>query len=75
MGTHEFTLIIDGDPGTPARLNALYEAGCDDATFGSIGGQAFADFTREAFSQEAAIASAVHQVESVGGLRVKKIVA
>ena len=33
MKTYRFTIVIDGDSGTDDRINALFEAGCDDATF------------------------------------------
>lgn len=66
MNTYEFSLIFalpssEEDP--DAYVEALYEAGCDDATIG-IGrkGQIALEFDREATSAEAAIASAFRDV-------------
>jgi hypothetical protein len=69
MPEHTFTLIIDGDP----DHDALYEAGCDDATFGEIDGVGFADFAREASSLADAVLSAIGDVESVEGLSVRRV--
>lgn len=65
-----FEALIEGEPNTTANLNALYEAGCDDATFGSYGGQAQGTFTRMAVSYRHATERAKAQIESVPGLRV-----
>jgi hypothetical protein len=73
MEEFEFMLAVEGDPNTDENLNALFEAGCDDATFGSVDGAAYADFTREADSFEQAVLSAIEQIESVGNLRVIRI--
>ena len=44
-----FTLTIEGaDVMTDIAQDALYEAGCDDATFGVSGGIQTAEFGREA---------------------------
>jgi hypothetical protein len=71
MPTHVFTVVLDRRP-TDEELAALFEAGCDDASFGSAHGLAVAGFDREAPALADAIASAVRAVESVGllGLRV-----
>ncbi len=66
MIEHTFTLGIAGD--VDAKLDALFEAGCDDATFGSINGVHYAVFDREALTFEAAVASAIRDIESVPGL-------
>ncbi len=64
---YDFTLILSGvDDITEEVCNALYEAGCDDATPGMREGVVFLDFTREANSCEEAIASAIRNVESAG---------
>lgn len=68
MTEHNFTLIIDGD--VEARLDDLFEAGCDDATFGSIDATHYAVFDRTAPTFDAAVSSAISDVESVPGLRV-----
>jgi hypothetical protein len=71
MLEHNFTLIIDGDAET--KIDALFEAGCNDATFGSIDGVHYAEFDREASTLGEAIFSAVANVESVPGLRVRHV--
>jgi hypothetical protein len=72
---HEFTLVLQGaDVLEPRNLDAWFDAGCDDATFGEIDGIGFADFTRAAPAAPAAILSAIQQVESsVPGVRVIRI--
>ena len=64
--TYDFTIVFDlpvpsVDPA--GYLDALYEAGCDDATVG-VGepGSIELDFTREASSAEEAMSSAVADV-------------
>jgi hypothetical protein len=60
---HEFTLIIDGIPElTPAIMNALFEAGCDDATVSRQGGRISLDFVRAASTLKDAIISAIRDV-------------
>lgn len=70
MPEHCFTLIIDGGE---ADHDALYEAGCDDATFGEVDGVRYGDFTREASSLTEAVLSAISDVESVEGLHVRRV--
>lgn len=64
MTTHSFSLILSGD--VEPHLDALYEAGCDDASFGAVDGVWHADFDREAPTLEAAIESAVSDVRRAG---------
>src|ERR1019366_9511968 len=61
-----FTLIIQG-PLTDDRLDDLYKAGCDDATFSTRNDLTFAEFDREADTLIDAVASAIEEVESVPG--------
>ena len=68
-----FTLIIEGPVGDPDMADALFEAGCDDATFGTIDGVGFGDFHRRARSFLQAVAKAIRQVDSVPDLRVVRI--
>jgi hypothetical protein len=49
---------------TDARLDALYEAGCDDATFSTRGELTFGEFDRDAPSLLEAVLSAIAAVES-----------
>jgi predicted DNA-binding transcriptional regulator AlpA len=73
MSAHTFTLVIDGDAGTDERIDALFEAGCDDATFSHGPTLSYADFDREAPTLVEAILSAVESVESVEGLVVRRV--
>jgi hypothetical protein len=60
MTTYNFTLIIEGgDLQSAEAQDALYEAGCDDATFGLVDGVQYAEFDREAGSYGQALASAM----------------
>ena len=75
MSTHHFTLIVDGpDLQSDVLINALFEAGCNDATVGRTEGIQFLDFDREAASLVVAILSAVNDVERVDGVDVVEIV-
>lgn len=74
MSVFSFTLIVDGPDLQDAEVvDALYEAGCDDALVGASEGVQFLDFDREAQSAGEAVRSAVADVESVGGLSVTRI--
>lgn len=72
MTTHQFTLIVDGtDLQHEAHVNALFEAGCDDAMVGRMGAVQYLDFDREAASFADAVLEATEAVESAGlGARV-----
>ncbi len=71
IGEHSFTLPLSGDVG--AKLDDLYEAGCDDALIHSMDGAWYADFDREARNMEDAVASAVADVGKVGGVEVEGV--
>ena len=73
MTEHEFTLVIDADLADETSARALFEAGCDDATFGVVDGVGYGEFLREAPSFAAAVLSAVDQVESIQGLQVMRV--
>ncbi len=65
--TYSFTLILAGVAEITVDLaNALFEAGCDDASPGSRDGIVSVDFDREAESLGDAIGSAVKAVERAG---------
>lgn len=55
-------------------VDALYEAGCDDAGIGRVLGVECLDFTREADSYCEAVRTAIEDVQSVPGVRVTRIV-
>lgn len=60
-----FTLAIEGaDILTDDAIDALYEAGCDDATFGFSDGVQTGEFDREARDFAEAVASAIKAVEA-----------
>lgn len=72
MPEYEFTLVLHGDLDDDA-VDALFEAGCDDATVGEVDGVGYADFLREAPSFGEALRSAIDQVETVPGLTVSRV--
>ncbi len=75
MKTYNFTLIIEAsDLLTENNLDALYSAGCDDATFGVRNGLYFGDFDRIAASFPIAVTSAIEQIESaVPAVHVRRV--
>ena len=74
MGTYHFTLIVDGpDLQDGAQVDALYASGCDDALVGRSHGVQYLDFDREAPSLDAAVLSAVADVEGLDGVEVVRI--
>jgi hypothetical protein len=74
MKTFEFTLVLAGeDVLSEPILDALFEAGCDDATFGNVDGVPFADFSRQAGSLAEAIETAIRDVRSVPGVAVLRV--
>ncbi len=71
MPVHHFTLIVEGiDLQAEPTIDALFEAGCDDATVGRVDGVQYIDFDREAESLGEAIISATRDVEKVDGAAV-----
>ena len=76
MTIHHFTLIVDGpDLQDDVFIDALFEAGCDDATVGRTGGIQYLDFDRDAATRAEAIRSAVSDVERVDGVHVVRVAA
>lgn len=73
MDTYSFTLVIDGDAGTVENIDALFDAGCDDATFSHSSAISYGDFDREAESLLEAVLSGIEAVESVESLRVRRV--
>jgi len=55
-------------------VDALYEAGCDDAGIGRFLGVHSLDFTREAGSYCEAVRTAIEDVQSVPGVYVNRVV-
>lgn len=75
MTQFSFTITVEGaDVMTDDAQDALFEAGCDDATFGASDGVQTAEFDREAPGFAEAVASAIKAVESaVPGARVVNV--
>lgn len=73
--TYSFILYLSGpDLLTDESLDALYEAGCDDALFGERDGAQYAAFDREATSFGAALKSAISDLTcAVSGLQIVRI--
>jgi hypothetical protein len=72
MTAHEFTLIVEGpDLQGESHIEALFEAGFDDATIGRVGSIQYIDFDREAETFADAVFSATEGIEAVvPGVRV-----
>jgi hypothetical protein len=70
-----FRLDLAGvDVDSDDQLDALYEAGCDDATFATDAGGTYAIFHRSASSPESAVLSAIRDLEGVGApVRVLRV--
>ena len=70
-----FRLTLAGLDLTDVRLNALFDAGCDDATFSlERDGSVLGLFDRDAETQEDAVLSAIDNVEGAGvGARVLRV--
>lgn len=73
MNSYNFTLILEG-PDLEEHLDTLFEAGFDDALFGTRGGQQFAEFERQAPSFGDAVFQALRTIEaSVPDLTVTRV--
>jgi hypothetical protein len=64
---YQFTLVYEG----PAELtqdleDAIFAAGCGDATLGVVGGRIVLDFCRQSASFEEALVSAIGDVRRAG---------
>jgi hypothetical protein len=67
MTSYDFSIVASGlDPAADDFEDRFYNAGCDDATVSFQKGHIIVDFTREAESIEAAIASAIENVKAAG---------
>lgn len=72
---YDFTLETSGRNVLDDEVvDALYEAGCDDATIGRFLGVHSLDFTREAGSYCEAVRTAIEDVQSVPGVSVTRVV-
>ncbi len=67
MTKYSFTLILAGSPElTDDLAERLYTTGCDDGSPGMCNGVTLIDFHREAESLEAALRSAIADVNAAG---------
>ena len=74
MPIRHFTLIVDGpDLQEEALIEALFEAGCDDALVGRSEGIQYLEFDREAADLDDAILSAAANVEKVPGVKIARV--
>ena len=70
----QFTVIVDGiDLQSDAGANALFMAGCDDATAARINGVQYVDFDRDAGTLDEAIQSALSDLRCLDGVEVVRI--
>ena len=61
---HDFALVLDGITDLTTQMeDALYEAGCDDATICVRAGRVFLTFSRSAPTMKEAILSAIRNVQ------------
>jgi hypothetical protein len=64
---YEFTVFLEGGSELDVEMaERLFEAGCDDASPGSSNGAVLVDFRRQAPTLEAAIQSAVANIQAAG---------
>ncbi len=74
MAVYHFTLIVEGpDLQTDTAINALFDAGCDDALVGRADGIQYVDFDRDGPNPETAILSAIADVERLPEVEVIRI--
>src|SRR5579862_3766320 len=60
---YDFALVMDGVPELTTKVeDALYDAGCDDATFSIQHSRLYGEFSRKASSLVDAILTAIHDV-------------
>jgi hypothetical protein len=72
---HDFTLVLSGPTELTTELeDAVFEAGCDDATLGICQGRLYLTFTRTAPSLKDAVLSAIRDVKNANvGLEVLRV--
>ena len=74
MPIHHFTLIVDSpDLQDDTLIDAVFEAGCDDAAISRTDGVQYVDFDREAASLDQAILSAVTDLKRIDGVALVRI--
>ncbi len=74
MTVYSFSLVLNGvNSEMPKLEDQLYEAGCDDALVCFYGRTVYLVFDRESESFRQAVLSAIQQIESLVGCRVKSV--
>ena len=74
MSSYQFTLIVEGpDLQSDRAIDALFDAGCDDALVGRTDGIQYLDFDRDGANPETAILSAIADVERFPGVEVIRL--
>jgi hypothetical protein len=63
---YEFSLILTATDVTDQEADTLYAAGCDDGSILSRGDVTMVQFDRDASTLDAALASAIRDVEGAG---------
>ncbi len=66
MKEHEFTVVLAETEQSEDDANRLFEAGCSDGSISTSNGITRIDFHRQAESLEAAIRSAIGNVQAAG---------
>lgn len=75
MINYNFILVLSGITEPTEKLeDALFEAGCDDATLAFCNQLAYLEFDREALSFTEAVISAIKQVKSIErGINIERV--
>ena len=74
MNTWHFRFTLDPQGTTiDDAYDRLHDAGCDDALFSSSDGREFATFARRAETLDAAVMSAITDIERVAGVSVTEV--
>ena len=74
MSAYQFTLVVEGpDLQSDHGIDALYEAGCNDALVGRTDGVQYLDFDRRAPNPPSAILSAIADAERLPGVEVIRL--
>ena len=74
MSSYQFTLIVEGpDLQSDRAIDALFDAGCDDALVGRTDRIQYLDFDRDGPNPETAILSAIADVERLPGVEVIRL--
>ena len=74
ISSYQFTLIVEGPAlQSDTAIDALFDAGCDDALVGRTDAIQYLDFDRDGPNPETAILSAIADVERLPGVEVIRL--